>query len=200
MNEMRTDVVATAINTKTNELRTFSRDTDGIVPLWEVARASSAAPTKFKAYEINGIPYIDGGIGENNPVLRLLMRMRELSQQRKQSFNLDTATVLSLGTGEMPVDSVPNDAGLSSAGRIIDACMSVQSNAAEKTAKSLVKNFVSINPKLSEMIALDRLDDDTRAHLREAAETKYEDIEEFAHLDVVQRQLGNYSTRPKIEV
>ena len=189
MNEMLTDVVATAINTRTNELRTFSRDTDGIVPVWEVQRASSAAPTKFKAYEIDGIPYIDGGIGENNPVLRLLIRMRELSQQRKQSFNLDTATVLSLGTGEMPVDSIPNNAGLSSAGRIINACMDVQSNAAEKTAQSLVKNFVSINPKLSRVIPLDTLNDEIRALLREAAETKYEDIEKFADLDVVQRQL-----------
>lgn len=189
MDQLLTDVVATAINTKTNELRPFSRETDGPVPIWEVQRASSAAPTKFKAYEINGIPYIDGGLGENNPVLRLLLRMRELSQLRQQPFSLDTATILSLGTGDMPVHSIPDNAGISSAGLIVNTSIDVQSNAADMTARSLVKNYTFINPKLSKVIPLDVLNDEIRALLREAAESKYEDIEKFAHLDIVQRQL-----------
>ncbi|MGV8948557.1 MAG: patatin-like phospholipase family protein [Candidatus Paracaedibacter sp.] len=193
LNETLTDVIISAVNTKNNELCAFNRSQYGDLPVWQVARASSAAPTFFKAYEINGLHYIDGGIGENNPVLRLLMRMRELSQERNQSFSLDKIKVLSLGTGDMPVNSIPNEAGLSSAERIISACIDVQSNAANMTAKSLLgENFIRCNPKLSKAIPLNILGTEELEILEAAAETQYTIIEEFAHSDVVRRRLERF--------
>ena len=190
MNDMLTDVIVSAINTKDNELCAFNRSQHGHLQGWQVARASSAAPTIFKAFEIDGIPYIDGGIGENNPVLRLLMRMRELAQERNQPFSLDKITVLSLGTGDMPVNSVPNEAGLSSAERIISACMDVQSNAAYMTAKSLLgENFITCNPKLPKAIPLNILGPEELEILEAAAITQYEVIEKFAHSDIIRRRL-----------
>jgi patatin-like phospholipase/acyl hydrolase len=38
------------------------------IKIWEAARATSAAPTYFKAMEVNGHKLIDGGLGANNPV------------------------------------------------------------------------------------------------------------------------------------
>lgn len=194
LNETLTDVIVTAVDTKDNELCAFNRNRHGDLPAWQVARASSAAPTYFKAYEIEGTPYIDGGIGENNPVLRLLMRMRELAQQRNQSLSLDKITVLSLGTGDMPVNSIPNEAGLSSAERIISACMDVQSNAADMTARSLVPNLIICNPKLSKAIPLNILGPEELEILGTAASTQYEVIEKFAQSDVVRRRLESYKS------
>ena len=62
----------------------------------EAARATSAAPTFFKAIEF-GEPikqrYIDGGLGCNNPV-------RHVIEEAKSSFpNRPISCVLSLGTG-----------------------------------------------------------------------------------------------------
>lgn len=194
MNDMLTDVIVSAINTKDNELCAFNRSQHGHLQGWQVARASSAAPTIFKAFEIDGIPYIDGGIGENNPVLRLLMRMRELAQERNQPFSLDKKIkVLSLGTGDMPVNSIPNEAGLSSAERIISACIDVQSNAANMTAKSLLgENFTMCNPKLPKAIPLNILGAEELEILGAAAETQYNIIEEFAHSDVVRLRLERF--------
>lgn len=193
MNDMLTDVIVSAINTKDNELCAFNRSQHGHLLGWQVARASSAAPTIFKAFEIDGIPYIDGGIGENNPVLRLLMRMRELARERNQPFSLYEIKVLSLGTGDMPVNSIPNEAGLSSAERIISACMDVQSNAADMTAKSLLgENFIMCNPKLPKAIPLNILGAEELEILGAAAETQYNIIEEFAHSDVVRLRLERF--------
>jgi uncharacterized protein len=193
LNEMLTDVIVSAVDTKNNELCAFNRNQHGHLQAWQVARASSAAPTYFKAYEIDGIPYIDGGVGENNPVLRLLMRMRGLAQERNQSLSLDKITILSLGTGDMPVNSIPSEAGLSSAERIISTCIDVQSNAADMTAKSLLgENFITCNPRLSKEIPLNILGSEELEILGAAAETQYKIIEEFAHSDVVRRHLERH--------
>jgi len=37
--------------------------------IWEVARATSAAPVYFKSYERNGVEYVDGGLWANCPIL-----------------------------------------------------------------------------------------------------------------------------------
>ncbi|KIM42400.1 hypothetical protein M413DRAFT_43952, partial [Hebeloma cylindrosporum] len=45
-----------------------SRETHSGCKIWEAARATSAAPTFFKRIEIGRAqPFIDGGLGRNNP-------------------------------------------------------------------------------------------------------------------------------------
>ena len=65
------------------------------IPIWQVARATSAAPTYFKPAKIQGVKYLDGGFGANNPCAEIFEEVR--------TMNNDTATctnvILSIGTG-----------------------------------------------------------------------------------------------------
>ena len=65
------------------------------IPIWEVARATSAAPSYFKEVEIEGRLYLDGGFGANNPCVEIFEEVRKLSNYNSAS----TKTVISIGTG-----------------------------------------------------------------------------------------------------
>lgn len=45
--------------------------------IWEAARATSAAPTFFPSISVNGVEYIDGGMGFNNPVILCVVEFIE---------------------------------------------------------------------------------------------------------------------------
>lgn len=64
-------------------------------PIWQAARATSAAPSFFKEIEIGTppIPYIDGGLGHNNPSELALREAGELWPTSKYSC------LVSIGTG-----------------------------------------------------------------------------------------------------
>jgi predicted acylesterase/phospholipase RssA len=68
---------------------------DWRVPLWQVAMATSAAPTYFPAYSLPGehVRLIDGGVWANNPALVGVAEAVSMFEQP-----LDTIRVLSLGT------------------------------------------------------------------------------------------------------
>ena len=40
--------------------------------IWEAVRVTSSGPTFFKHIVIEGVPYVDGGMGCNNPVQQVL--------------------------------------------------------------------------------------------------------------------------------
>jgi patatin-like phospholipase/acyl hydrolase len=61
--------------------------------MWECARASSAAPMYFKPFLLNGIPTIDGGLADNNPVACGLVEALE------NMFPDDEIVIVMLGTG-----------------------------------------------------------------------------------------------------
>ncbi len=63
--------------------------------VWEAIRATTAAPTYFKAMTIGGISYVDAGIYWNNPAREVMAEAAEL-WGAKFSLNL----FLSLGTGK----------------------------------------------------------------------------------------------------
>ncbi|CAE6414309.1 unnamed protein product [Rhizoctonia solani] len=67
--------------------------------IWEAARATSAAPTFFKAIAVNndqGIPmrFIDAGVGVNNPTGRVLAEAQNIFPEQQLSC------ILSIGTGQ----------------------------------------------------------------------------------------------------
>jgi predicted acylesterase/phospholipase RssA len=59
----------------------------------QAARATSAAPTFFKEQVIDGVKYIDGGIGNNNPALHALAEVDVLWPGR------EVDAFISIGTG-----------------------------------------------------------------------------------------------------
>ena len=71
------------------------RKRDWRVPMWEVAMATSAAPTFFPAYRLSGdgVRLIDGGVWANNPAMVGLTEAVSLFERR-----LCDVRVLSVGT------------------------------------------------------------------------------------------------------
>ena len=67
--------------------------------IWEAARATSAAPTFFKRIEIGRKqPFIDGGLGRNNPSQVVLDEAKALFGARRQ-----IGCLVSIGTGQAEV-------------------------------------------------------------------------------------------------
>jgi len=77
---------------------TYPEDHSPDCTIWEAARATSAAPTFFKSIRIGGTPYIDGGIGYNNPTEAVLDQARLIYPDQK------IACIISIGSG---MSSVP---------------------------------------------------------------------------------------------
>ena len=82
--------------------RTYqSHETHSDCKIWEAARATSAAPTFFKRIEIGrGQPFIDGGLGRNNPSRVLLDEAKGLFRTRQ------IGCLVSIGTGQAEIISI----------------------------------------------------------------------------------------------
>ena len=65
------------------------------IPIWEVARATSAAPTYFEPVKIEGLEYIDGGFGANNPSDELYREVKKMHNGSTKAVRL----LISIGTG-----------------------------------------------------------------------------------------------------
>jgi len=139
------------------------------VPLWKVARATSAAPTYFPAFcEVDNVRLIDGGVWANNPSIVGITEAVSLL-----GIPLDQIYILNLGTTD-EVKSYPTN--LDNGGRAkwakaaIDVIMRGQSIGAHTQAQHLIgKDHVErLDPKVPDgLFALDKLS--TAALLGKAA-------------------------------
>jgi patatin-like phospholipase/acyl hydrolase len=78
-----------------------SQETHSGCKIWEAARATSALPTFFKHIEIgNKQPFIDGGLGCNNPSELLLKEAQVVFP------NHQIGCLVSIGTGQAEVISI----------------------------------------------------------------------------------------------
>ncbi len=81
--------------------RTYpSRETHLGCKVWEAARATSAAPTFFKRLEIGNQPFIDGGLGCNNPSKLVLVEAKVVYPTRQ------IGCLVSIGTGQAEIISI----------------------------------------------------------------------------------------------
>jgi predicted acylesterase/phospholipase RssA len=62
-------------------------------PIWQAARATSAAPWYFRPQKIDGDKFVDGGLGSNNPCALLV------NEAESQWPGRPIGTILSIGTG-----------------------------------------------------------------------------------------------------
>ena len=69
--------------------------------IWEAIRTTSAAPTFFKRIIIDGEPYVDGGMGCNNPVQQVLQEAELVFPDRH------VTCIISIGTGQAQTLSIP---------------------------------------------------------------------------------------------
>lgn len=77
------------------------------IPIWQVARATSAAPRYFKEIEIEGRKYIDGGFGTNNPCEELCQEVNRMNNNNDSCIKC----VISIGTGKSSKKRMQNASG-----------------------------------------------------------------------------------------
>ena len=65
------------------------------IPIWQVARATSAAPSYFKPMKIHKLAYLDGGFGANNPCEEIFEEVRKMNNHADTCASI----IISVGTG-----------------------------------------------------------------------------------------------------
>jgi len=121
--------------------RTYqSHETYTECTIWEAARATSAAPTFFKRIEIGRRqPFIDGGLGRNNPSLLVLEEAKKLFGARQ------IGCLVSIGTGQGNIISIQKP-GLFQRiipTNVISALRSIATDC-EETHEEVLKRFGSL--------------------------------------------------------
>lgn len=107
MGELRRPTLALAYCPKTMSVHVFSsmNEEHQDLPVWEVCRASAAAPLFFSAYNMvinedgEQSPLVDGGVTANNPVV---VALAEAFKGNGKARTVADVLVASFGTGEPP--------------------------------------------------------------------------------------------------
>lgn len=145
-------------------------NTDYDFPLWQVARATSAAPTYFEpalvtSFAGNEFPLVDGGVFANNPALCAYAEARQIFEsrveERKKTGKKCSASemfIFSVGTGTVKVPYQYEKAknwGLAGWARpVIDIMMSGVSDTVDFQLKQIFdavghpENYIRIMPDL----------------------------------------------------
>jgi hypothetical protein len=108
--------------------------------IWEAARATTAAPTFFKRMIIHEPgsrqPYIDGGLGRNNPTAQVLDEAELIFPHRR------VACIISIGTGQAKTISIPKPTLFQQVIPIeIIKAMKAIATDCETTAQAIAKRF-----------------------------------------------------------
>ena len=123
--------------------RTYpSRETHSGCKIWEAARATSAAPAFFKRIEIGGRgqPFIDGGMGRNNPSRVVLDEANTLFKARP------IGCLVSIGTGQAEIISIKKPGFLQQAlpTEVIEA-LKAMSTDCEATHEDMRRLFANLS-------------------------------------------------------
>lgn len=123
--------------------RTYVSPKEPSIPctIWQAARATSAAPTFFKRVFIGPSarpePFIDGGVGQNNPTAQVLEEAELVFPDR------NITCIISIGTGKPQTIDVPNpgffERNMVPLG-VIKAMVAMATDC-EKTAQQMEKKF-----------------------------------------------------------
>lgn len=96
---------------KTDKPQYFPRNPGAAptIPIWQVACATTAAPTYFAPVDIGNRKYGDGGFGTNNPAEELRIEVERMHGKGDTGANL----MVSIGTGEAKgIHRIPKTGGL----------------------------------------------------------------------------------------
>jgi len=104
--------------------------------IWEAARATSASPTFFERIVVNGEPFIDGGVGNNNPVHQVLEEAELMFPDRH------ITCIVSIGTGQAETISIPKSDGIQRAIRpnVVEAMRKIATDC-EASAQDAARRF-----------------------------------------------------------
>ena len=71
-----------------------------VLPLWQVARATSAARTYLSSITIEDKSYVDGGFGTNNPAFEAFCELRTAQKGFARKESLLRPLVINIGSGQ----------------------------------------------------------------------------------------------------
>ena len=168
-----------------------------LMPIWQAARCTSAAPTYFPPAEFTNTlaefsnkRFIDGGVYENNPV------MCGVTYALKQNYHLSDLYVVSLGTGNFMPPLHDSDRGIINRGGITtyaDKIFNIASNGISQSyhlkmhglfsTKKQDNRYHRINIELARDIPLDNVSNSAISELcslgREAIEENRDALREI---------------------
>lgn len=139
--EARPRVVVPAFMTPKTEIAVFKTDhhpdfkNDHKSKIWEIARATSAAPTYLQGHDYDGTLFLDGGVWANNPVMVALVDVLSA-----YDISSDQIEILSIGTGNAPFEISAHNAkrGLFRWKEVIKAAMFLTTDNAHAQAGLLI--------------------------------------------------------------
>lgn len=172
---------------------------DWRTPVWEVARATSAAPTFFEGHRYNLNYFLDGGVWANNPVM--LAVVEALSSY---DISVNQVRVLSIGTGnaQPSLSQKAVRAGMVGWRAIITTAMYLTTDTALSQARLLLGHHSVIRIEPSQEAAKIKLDDWEAAKdilPSEAAQMvsmARADVEPFFHQKVAPRERHSFVLKP----
>jgi len=97
LRDCRHKVMVTAADVRSKRTKIFKSWQDSLIPCWEAARCTSAAPTFFEPY----MGLCDGGVWANNPSMVALTEARAL-------WPGEQLRILNLGTGQFQRETRPH--------------------------------------------------------------------------------------------
>lgn len=148
-----TNCIVTAVN-RINNKDVIFKSTDAILNrdkdfyVKDIGKATSAAPTYFPSAQIKNViasqkySLVDGGMGMNNPSKLVI---DEIKKMAFNSRNENNYFLLSLGTGRLPSQNIPEYAGIKDLAPIID---SFTESACYFTERGKNKNIYRLNLEL----------------------------------------------------
>lgn len=143
---------------------------DDYFKVWEVCRATSAAPTYFKPYSIeNEGMFVDGGVISNNPSMIALAEAIKL-------YNSDKINILSVGcTSNLKPIQISLGGMLNWADDILDVFMDGTTNGQDYFLRNLFPdiNYIRLQANTEEEIKLDDISDKSRLELLKLANDVY---------------------------
>jgi patatin-like phospholipase/acyl hydrolase len=175
LNDVNTNVLVTTCTTQGKPILFKSlQEKDKLHKIWEIARATSAAPTYFPAYKPSTHPdfLVDGGMWINNPSTLVTASM--VMDLHKGTFSPNNLFVLSFGTGDMSLQTtLAENAGILSASDIINLLMTSNSQGNHETMQSFLgNNYYRVNPLINQVIDLAATDEGTISLLKTYADQK----------------------------
>lgn len=192
MGELLRPTIAITYNPKTHSAHVFSSMSDNHkdIPVWEVCRASTAAPLYFSPYNmvINELgdkaPLVDGGVTANNPVVVALSEALKNTDGKTRTVN--DVIVASFGTGEPPHrDRNAPRTIFGHHSMLLAALVRGASNTAELSSSALVpsRNYFRFQCRLPEhLVPLDAADNVDEliqlamAHLESGADHRLQEL------------------------
>lgn len=118
---------------KTDHHPDYRRDHAALA--WQIARATSAAPTFFKGVFSNSRVFLDGGVWANNPIMVALVDALSAYDLRPEQIE-----IVSIGTGNTPfsISSAATKGGFFAWREVIEAAMYLTTDNAQAQAGLLL--------------------------------------------------------------